>query len=460
MSEAQSNSGQTSSKNPFVFGVAAIAGLGGLLFGYDTGVISGALLFIREEFALSAFMQGVVVSSLLVGAMIGAPLGGPLTDILGRRWTLILAAITFSVGALLAALAPSAIVLILARFILGLAVGAASLIVPLYISEMSPTRIRGALVNFNQLAITIGIVLSYLAGYAFASGGAWRWMFALALIPSIALGIGMLFLPETPRYLVEQDEPENARSVLKRLLPESEVEDQLEQIREVNEQEKEEAAGWGELLRPWVRPMLIAGVGLAIFSQITGINTIIYFAPTIFEATGFGASASILATVGVGVVNVLMTIVAMLVIDRIGRRPMLLTAFTGMGLSLIALGIAYQLPDLTGIVGWIAIVCIGLYIASFAFGLGAILWVVISEIYPLKVRGSAMSVAVVGHWAANFIVSLTFLSLIQGFGESFTFWFYGLLCLAALVFSYFLIPETKGRSLEEIERDLRAKTAV
>ena len=449
-----------SGRNRYVYTISAVAALGGMLFGYDTGVISGALLFIKKVFSLSPFMQGAVVSSLLVGATVGALVAGPLSDRFGRRPVLILAAIIFIVGALLAALTPNAAILIVARFVLGLAVGTASLLVPLYIAEMAPADVRGALVNFNQLMITVGILVSYLVGYALASAQGWRWMLGLAVVPAAMLGLGMLFLPETPRYLVSRHLPERARAVLRRIRSEASVEGELNEIIAVEEQERRESRGWDELLQPWVRPMLLVGVGLAVFSQITGINTIIYFAPSTFQATGFGASASILATAGVGVVLVVGTILAIMVIDRLGRRSMLLIAFAGMGVSLGLMGLAYLLPNLSGVVGWLAIACVTVYIAFFSFGLGAVIWVVVSEIYPLTVRGSGMAMATTGHWVANFVVSLTYLSLIQAIGETFTLWLYAVMCVGAFLFCYFLVPETKGRSLEEIEEDLREKAIV
>jgi major inositol transporter-like SP family MFS transporter len=449
-----------SGRNRYVYTISAVAALGGMLFGYDTGVISGALLFIKKVFSLSPFMQGAVVSSLLVGATVGALVAGPLSDRFGRRPVLISAAIIFIVGALLAALTPNAAILIVARFVLGLAVGTASLLVPLYIAEMAPADVRGALVNFNQLMITVGILVSYLVGYALASAQGWRWMLGLAVVPAAMLGLGMLFLPETPRYLVSRHLPERARAVLRRIRSETSVEGELNEIMAVEEQERRESRGWDELLQPWVRPMLLVGVGLAVFSQITGINTIIYFAPSTFQATGFGASASILATAGVGVVLVVGTILAIMVIDRLGRRSMLLIAFAGMGVSLGLMGLAYLLPNLSGVVGWLAIACVTVYIAFFSFGLGAVIWVVVSEIYPLTVRGSGMAMATTGHWVANFVVSLTYLSLIQAIGETFTLWLYAVMCVGAFLFCYFLVPETKGRSLEEIEEDLREKAIV
>lgn len=440
------------SANRFVYLIAGVCALGGLLFGYDIGVISGALLFIREDLALSPFLQSVVVSGLLVGAVVGALVGGPLSDRYGRRRTVMLAALIFVLGAIGAGLSPSVGALIAFRFVLGLGVGLASLIVPLYISEVSPANVRGGLVSLNQLMITIGILAAYLVNFALAESEAWRWMLGLAAIPAVILGVGMFFLPETPRWLVSKNLTERARSVLRRTRGEERVDEELADIERVESQEEE---GLDELRAPWVRPALIVGVGLAIFQQITGINTIIYYAPTILEETGFGASASILATVGVGVVNVLLTVVAIWLVDRVGRRPLLLFGIIGMIVSLILLGLAFILPALSGVVGILATVCLMLYVASFAVSLGPVFWLLISEIYPLKIRGSAMSVATIANWASNFVVALTFLSLVQLLGQTATFWLYALVSIGAWFFVYFLVPETKGRSLEKIEDDLR-----
>ena len=440
------------SGNGFVYLIAGVCALGGLLFGYDIGVISGALLFIREDLALSPFLQSVVVSGLLVGAVVGALVGGPLSDRYGRRKTVMLAALIFVIGAIGAGLSPSVGALIAFRFVLGLGVGLASLIVPLYISEVSPANVRGGLVSLNQLMITIGILAAYLVNFALAEAEAWRWMLGLAAVPAVILGVGMFFLPETPRWLVSKNLTDRARSVLRRTRGEERVDAELADIERVESQEEE---GLGELRAPWVRPALIVGIGLAIFQQITGINTIIYYAPTILEETGFGASASILATVGVGVVNVLLTVVAIWLVDRVGRRPLLLFGLIGMIVSLVLLGLAFILPALSGVVGIMATVCLMLYVASFAVSLGPVFWLLISEIYPLKVRGSAMSVATIANWASNFVVALTFLSLVQLLGQAATFWLYALVSIGAWIFVYFLVPETKGRTLEKIEDDLR-----
>lgn len=456
MSEAVSAAQRRKSR--FVYAVAAISALGGMLFGYDIGVISGALLFIKKDFALSPFLQGVVVSALLVGAATGALIGGNLSDRFGRRRLLIVAAIVFIVGAIGSGLSTSTGMLIAARFVLGLAVGGASLVVPLYIAELAPPKVRGALVSLNQFMITVGILVAYLVNNALASYGAWRWMLALAAVPAILLGVGMLFLPETPRWLVSHHLFDKARSVLGRTRQEHQVEDELREISSIEEQERREARGWGELVQPWVRPMLIVGVGLAIIQQITGINTIIYFAPSLLNKTGLGASAAIFDTVGIGIVNVLMTIVALALLDRVGRRPLLLAGLAGMVVSVALLGLVYMLPTLKGAIGYAALFFIMAYVACFAFSLGPGVWLMISEIYPLKVRGSAMSLATIALWLTNVVVALTFLSMIDALGATATFWLYAGIGILAWIFIYFLVPETKGRSLEEIEAELRERT--
>src|ERR671921_207107 len=420
----------------FVKVAAAITATGGLLFGYDTGVISGALLFIKEDLGpLSDFVQGLIVSFLLVGAVVGALSGGPFTDRFGRRWTAMLAAIIFAVGALIVALTPTVVILIFGRFVLGLGVGLASLVVPLYIAEIAPPDTRGALVSLNQLMITIGILVSYLVGVAFTPIEGWRWMFAVAIIPALVLGVGMFFLPETPRWLYENGFAERARAVLRRTLAgdDAEVEREIEEIEKIRRVEQEqERVGYAELLKPFIRPALIIGIGLAIFQQITGINTVIYYAPTILEIVGFSAAGAIAATaLGVGVVNVGFTILAVKIIDRAGRRPLLLIGLVGMVISLALLGIVFSTGSTSGAAGILATVCIALYIASFAISLGPVFWLMISEIYPLNIRGSAMSVAALCNWGSNFLVALTFPVLLAALGGAGAFWLFAVLGVVA-----------------------------
>src|SRR3954469_16304698 len=305
---------QISGRRIFFFGA-----LGGVLFGYDTGVISGAILFITKDFGLSPFMQGAVVAALLLGAMIGAAFAGPMSDRLGRRRLIIVAAVTFTVGALAAAASPSAGALVAARFVIGLAVGSAALVVPLYLSEIAPTQIRGAIASLNQMMIVLGILAAFIVNAILASSGNWRLMLGLAAIPALILLVGMLFMPETPRYLVHAGEEGTAREVLDEL-PGDERAD--ERIREIKDVEQEEDTGLRALWRAkWVRPALAVAAGLAIFQQFVGINTIIYYAPTTLTNVGFGKTSAIYANLVIGVVNVGMTIIAIKIIDRVGRKP-------------------------------------------------------------------------------------------------------------------------------------------
>jgi SP family galactose:H+ symporter-like MFS transporter len=438
----------------FVYLATAISALGGMLFGYDIGVISGAILFIKKDFSFSPGMEEIVVSSVLLGSLAGAAVGGIFADRLGRRRILIITAVVFGLGAIGAALAPGTAWLVVARVVAGTAIGIASFVAPLYISEIAPVAIRGRLVSINQVALTGGIVVSYIIDYAFAGSQAWRWMFALAVIPAAAFGIGLMFIPNSPRWLIGRGHADQARAVLKRIRGPEQVEGELTEIQHSVAQQK---GHWSELLSPLLRPVMIVGVGLAITQQITGINTVIYYAPTIFKFAGLSsASVAILASVGVGVVNLVLTLVAMQLIDRVGRRPLLLISLAGMTLSLFVLGLAFSLPQLSGSLGWIAMTSLMVYVGSFAVGLGPVFWLMLSEIYPLRIRGRAMSVGTVANWSANLIVALSFLTLTQVLGKPATFWLYGVVSIGAWLFAFSLVPETKGRSLEEIEAHWRA----
>jgi len=441
----------------FVYVAAAFAALGGLLFGYDTGVISGALIFIQKAFSLSTFNQELVVSVVLVGACVGALSGGRLADRFGRRRMLIFTAIIFIAGAIVCAMAQDVTMLIVGRSIVGLGIGLASSTVPLYISEVSPAGERGWQVSLFQFAITVGILAAYLVDYAFAASENWRWMLGLAVVPGAALGFGMLVLPESPRWNAQRGNLEQARSVLAKIRGAQDVDAEMREI-EATLHQAQEHGRLSDLWLPEVRLAMVIGIGLAIFQQVTGINTVIYYAPKIIQSAGISsASGAILATAGIGLVNVVMTVVSMWLIDRVGRRPLLLTGIAGMILSLGVLGYAFYSPTRSGSFAEIAVVTLMFYVASFAISLGPIFWLLIAEIYPLKIRGSAEGVAAATNWAANFVVSLTFLTLLQVIGASRTFWLYALLALAAWVFSYALVPETKGRTLEEIEAAWRAK---
>ncbi len=443
----------------YVYIAATFAAIGGLLFGYDTGVISGALIFIKRSFGLSTFEQELAVSSVLIGAAVLAITGGRLSDLFGRRKMLLITSVVFIAGALVCAFAGSIQILVFGRVMVGMGIGLASSVVPLYISEISPAKARGLQVSLFQLAITVGILVAYLADYAFTPSSGWRWMLGLAVVPGLLLGAGMLFLPETPRFLARHGQFDMAHAVLVRIRGTQDVDKELQEIKATS-QESVLHGHISDLLLPALRPALIIGIGLAVFQQVTGINTIIYYAPYIIRTAGISSiRGSILATAGIGTVNVVMTLISMWLIDRVGRRPLLLTGIAGMIVSLGALGYIFHLSAKGGGFAELAVIILMVYVASFAISLGPIFWLLIAEIYPLKIRGLAAGIAAGTNWAANFAVSLTFLSLLKLLGPSATFWLYGVLAIGSWLFSYYLVPETKGRSLEEIERFWHKKPA-
>jgi sugar porter (SP) family MFS transporter len=440
---------------PFVFIVALVGALGGMLFGYDTGAISGAILYLKQEFSLSAGSQELVTSIALAGAAVGAAFGGPLADRYGRRRVIIANAIMFIVGSLATAMAPSLGWLIAGRLFIGSAIGIASFVAPLYLAEIAPAAIRGALVSLNQVAITVGILLAYLVDYAFAYPGGWHWMFGLGVVPALALGIGIWLMPSSPRWLMMKGRRQEAHKMLERIRGASPAVNA--ELDDIAKSLSHQHAGFAALLSPALRMPLIIGIGLAALQQATGINTVIYYAPTIFQFAGLGSAASsIFATIGVGVVNVLATLVALWLIDRVGRRPLLLVGEVGMMVSLIVLGIGFLWRGEGEITGWITAGGLMFYVGFFAIGLGPVFWLLISEIYPLEVRGLAMSVATVVNWSVNLLVALTFLSLVGFVGESATFWLYAALAAGAVVFTWSLVPETKGKTLEQIDAHFQA----
>jgi MFS transporter, SP family, sugar:H+ symporter len=453
---------QVNGRKIFFFGA-----LGGLLFGYDTGVISGAILFITKDFGLSPFMQGAIVAALLLGAMLGAALAGPLSDRMGRKRLIMIAGITFTVGALAAAAAPSAWPLVGARFVIGLAVGSAALVVPLYLSEIAPTELRGRIASLNQMMIVVGILAAFIVNAILASSGDWRLMLGLAAVPSIILLLGMFSMPETPRFLVRQGEEGEAREVLEEVTQdgashEDQPQQKIEEIRDVDEQEQGSVRTL--LKESWVRPALIVAIGLAVFQQFIGINTIIYYAPTTLTSVGFKPEDAIYLNLIIGVLNVAMTIVAIRIIDRVGRKPMLLAGLVGMVLSLAVLGIASEAlakPNSPGDpAAIVTFICLAGFIVSFAATWGPVVWVMLPEVLPLRVRGTAMGIAVCLHWFANFLVSQSFPIFLDKWGPGPVFLGYAAVGVLAFVFVKALVPETKGRSLEEIEASLQRKAGT
>jgi SP family galactose:H+ symporter-like MFS transporter len=425
-----------------------LAGLGGLLFGYDTGIIGGAQLFIRDDFHLSSWELGVVVSSVLVGAILGAAYAGHLSDQRGRRYALVVSGVLFLVGSILQGIAPNAWFLVVARVVDGLGIGVVSMAAPVYVAEMAPPERRGSLVSLYQLAITIGIFAAYLVNLALTPWEAWRWMLASGVVPAIVFVYGLRGLPSTPRWLLMRGDEAQARESLHFLGRDADAE-----VGEIRDALAAERGGtWRDLFRPAIRPALMVGIGLAIVQQITGINTVIYYAPTIFKLAGFESdSTAIWASVSVSIVNVLSTIIAVRFIDRVGRRPLLIVGLVGMAVSLAALATGFLSSASGGALGVIAIVSLMGYVCFFAFSLGPIVWVMISEIFPLKMRASASSVSTSVNWAANLLVAVTFVSLLESFGESQTFYLYAAIGLLSVLFVLRYVPETKGKTLEQIQ---------
>ena len=441
----------------FVIFVAIIAAIGGLLFGYDTGVISGAILFITRQFHLNSALEEFTTSAVLIGAIIGAILGGVFADRIGRRWSIIGGAAAFIIGTLIATLAADEFILILGRIIVGMAIGVASFIVPMYISELAPPQARGAMASLNQVALTLGILVAYGVDYIYAAGGLWRAMFAWGLVPSVILLAGMLFMPSSSRWLLTKHREQEARNVLQKVRGTSDVEGEIQETEE--EIKAETGGGLAVLKTPPLRMPLIIGVGLAILQQVTGINTVIYYAPTIFQAAGFhSASTSIAATASVGAVNLIVTIIAAFLVDRLGRRPLLLISLAGMVLGLVLLGLAFLFSHgtTTSFLGTLTVISLMIYIAAFAIGMGPVFWLLISEIYPLNVRGTAMSLATVANWAANFLIAVTFLSFVKVLTEGGTFLMYAVVGVLAWIFAFRLVPETKGKTLEQIQQHWQA----
>jgi sugar porter (SP) family MFS transporter len=432
----------------FVVSVTVVAALGGLLFGFDTAIIAGAVRFLKDQFSLGAFGEGLAVSIVLVGCMFGAAVAGAVSDRIGRRRFLLISAVLFFVSGLGCAIPQNLVQFLVFRFVGGLAIGSASIVSPLYISEISPARMRGALVSVNQLAIVTGILLAYFINWALVGAGPhnWRWMFATGALPAVVFFGLVLRVPESPRWLVKQGREDEARTVLVKVGGEAAAEAEIQAIREALALEK---GTLRELFKPGFRTALVIGVFLAVFQQITGINAVIYYAPRFFESAGLARSSAILQSALIGLVNVAFTLVAIALVDRLGRKPLLLAGSAGMGVSFILLGAAFKF-QLFG--GGLVLLFTLLYIAFFAMTLGPIVWVVIAEIFPTRVRGRGMAIATASLWVADFAVSLTFPVIADRLHESFAFWLYAAMCAVNFVFIAAFLPETKGKSLEEIER--------
>jgi SP family xylose:H+ symportor-like MFS transporter len=444
----------------YIIGVCFVAALGGLLFGYDTGVINGSLKFVQLKFELTPAMKGFAASSALIACIFGAAFAGTLSDRLGRKKVLILSAVLFLVSAVGTALPKTLLQFIIFRFIGGLGVGAASMTSPMYIAEITPARIRGRMVSVNQFAIIFGMLVVYFINYFIAGCGdeawntetGWRWMFGSESLPALMLLILMFAVPETPRWLTKQNRKEEALRILSRVDGEKFAETEMAAIEDAI---SHESASLKQLFQPGMKIVLIIGVVLAVLQQVTGINVFLYFGSEIFEKIGGeNIDAALLQQVMVGAVNLLFTIIAIWTVDKLGRRPLMIIGSTGMGISLFAMGFAgcYQATGL-----WLLFFVLG-YIACFALSVGPVTWVILSEIFPTRIRGRAMGIATVCLWLANTVVSQTFPMmdenkfLIEKFNHGFPFFLYGGMCIVLILFMFKYVPETKGKSLEEIEK--------
>ncbi|TGD19982.1 sugar porter family MFS transporter [Levilactobacillus suantsaiihabitans] len=434
--------------------------LGGLLFGYDTGVISGAILFIQRQMHLGSWQQGWVVSAVLLGAILGAAIIGPSSDRFGRRKLLLLSAIIFFVGALGSAFSPEFWTLIISRIILGMAVGAASALIPTYLAELAPADKRGTVSSLFQLMVMTGILLAYITNYSFSGMyTGWRWMLGFAAIPAAMLFLGGLILPESPRFLVKSGHMDQARAVLETMNKHDEQAVNQE-VAAIQESAKIVSGGWSELFGKMVRPSLIIGIGLAVFQQVMGCNTVLYYAPTIFTDVGFGVSAALLAHIGIGIFNVIVTAVAVAIMDKIDRKKMLNIGAIGMGISLFVMSFGMKFSGGSQTAAIISVIALTVYIAFFSATWGPVMWVMIGEVFPLNIRGLGNSFASVINWTANMIVSLTFPSLLDFFGTGSLFIGYGVLCFLSIWFVQKKVFETRNRSLEDIEATLREKAGT
>ena len=439
--------------------VGLVVMLSGLLFGYDQGVISGALNGIEKDFSVGTFLLEVITSWVTLGAMVGALAAGAVADRVGRRRTILLAALLFVAGSLIEALAPDAYVLVVGRVVIGLGVGVASVAAPLYAAEMAPARLRGRMVSLYQLAITLGIFVAYFVDYLLTHSDNWRVMLGISAIPGLLLLFVMFPLKDSPRWYMKMRRRSDAEVALAKVEPDADVADELDRMRDALDHEAAQNTSWGEVFAArWRRPLVI-GVTLAVLQQLTGINAIIYYADKIFAAAGFlsPASQSLATLWAIGAVNVVATLVAVAWVDHFGRKPLLMTGSVGMFISLVVVGAMFlkmkhgvSATDTVG-PGMVTLVALVVFIASFAFSLGPVVWTIINEIYPAQVRGKGVAVATAANWFAAWLVSQFFLSLVSLISETGVFWLFAFFCLVTYWFVHRFVPETKGRSLEQLQ---------
>ena len=432
----------------YVILISVVAALGGLLFGFDTAVISGTINFIQPYFGLSEAGLGWTVSSLLLGCIIGVLLAGRAGDHYGRKKVLMLAALLFFISAIGSASAHELFYFLVARVLGGVAVGVASILSPMYIAELAPAKYRGSLVSLNQLAIVLGILVAFFSNYLLADSGPnnWRWMLLVMAAPAVLLFFSLFLVPESPRWLVARQRNDEALAVLIRTSGEEVAGAELAEIEETLKIHEESV--FSDLLAPKVRPLLFMGIILAVFSQITGINTIMYYAPKIFANVGDSNGTALLQTLAIGCTNVVFTVLAMALIDRFGRKVLLILGSAGMMTMLIGLSALYFMKQTSGIM--VLVFILG-YISFFCVSLGPGVWVVISELFPNRLRSKGMSVAIVALWIACVIVTITFPIMLERLSGGITFLIFAVICLGNLLYVWRYVPETKGKTLEEIE---------